>query len=319
MWGTLIKLKLNALSYFREMATTKDPREAGRLAQRRRHLFETLAQRRRRPETLAILHGHVGSLPPWGTRRAPTRRHQPRCSGSGATLGSDKLGSRGHGWTSPDLRGRRVASLELIDKLDLVTNARDTRLYFRTELAKALADQANVGEVRGDGLLAGVEFVADKGDRIFFDPAKKIGPQIATALAERGASAAPCRKATSWALRHPLCLTKEEADIVVEKTTDAVKAVFAGLWVATLGQDEFERADTNPQCQWIDSGWGTRFYASSCPFIRSSEECRRSSPPRHRRIRADHRQNDVSHVCFRDVAKTSGTTENEGAKRPFPA
>jgi L-2,4-diaminobutyrate transaminase len=30
--------------------------------------------------------------------------------------------------------------------------------------------------VRGDGLMAAVEFVEDKDDRKFFDPSKKIGP-----------------------------------------------------------------------------------------------------------------------------------------------
>jgi L-2,4-diaminobutyrate transaminase len=81
----------------------------------------------------------------------------------------------------------------------------------------------------GDGLLAAVEFVADKDDRVFFDPAKKIGPQIATALAERGVIGRAMPQGDILGFAPPLCLTKEEADIVVEKTTDAVKAVFANL------------------------------------------------------------------------------------------
>ena len=44
----------------------------------------------------------------------------------------------------------------------------------------------HVGEVRGEGMIAAVEFVADRDDRVFFDPARKIGVQLAAAMLERG-------------------------------------------------------------------------------------------------------------------------------------
>lgn len=58
-------------------------------------------------------------------------------------------------------------------------NAGETGAYFRSELANAVGSHKNVGEARGDGLMAAIEFVEDKDDR-------KVGPQIATALLERG-------------------------------------------------------------------------------------------------------------------------------------
>jgi L-2,4-diaminobutyrate transaminase len=146
--------------------------------------------------------------------------------------GSDKLGSLGHGWTysaHPICTAAGIANLELIDELDLVRNAGETGAYFRNGLAAALADHAHVGEVRGDGLLAAVEFVADKGDRVFFDAADKIGPKIAAALAERGVIGRAMPQGDILGFAPPLCLTREEADIVVVKTADAVKSVFAGL------------------------------------------------------------------------------------------
>ena len=48
--------------------------------------------------------------------------------------GSDMLGALGHGWTysaHPICTAAGVANLELIDKLDLVTNAGETGAYFR--------------------------------------------------------------------------------------------------------------------------------------------------------------------------------------------
>ena len=142
--------------------------------------------------------------------------------------GSDKLGPIGHGWTysaHPICAAAGVANLELIDEMGLVKNAGETGAYFRGELAKAVGGHKNVGEVRGEGMLAAVEFVEDRDDRTFFDPAKKIGPQVAAALAERGVIGRAMPQGDILGFAPPLCLTQEEADIVVAKTAEAVKAV----------------------------------------------------------------------------------------------
>jgi len=143
--------------------------------------------------------------------------------------GSDQLGPIGHGWTysaHPICTAAGVANLELIDELGLVENARDTGAYFRAELARAVAGHRNVGDVRGDGMLAAVEFVEDKDDRRFFDPARKIGPQVAAALLERGVIGRAMPQGDILGFAPPLCLTREEADIVVAATAEAIDAVF---------------------------------------------------------------------------------------------
>ncbi len=109
--------------------------------------------------------------------------------------------------------------------MDLVTNARETGAYFRAELAKAVGGHKNVGDVRGDGMLAAVEFVADKDDRVFFDASQKIGPQVATALAASGVIGRAMPQGDILGFAPPLCLTREEADTVVKAASDAVKAV----------------------------------------------------------------------------------------------
>ena len=95
-----------------------------------------------------------------------------------------------------------VANLELIDEMDLVTNAGETGAYFRAELAKAVGGHRHVGEVRGDGMLAAVEFVADRDDRVFFDASAEDRPAGRHgARGSAASSAAPCRRATFWASR----------------------------------------------------------------------------------------------------------------------
>jgi len=142
---------------------------------------------------------------------------------------SDSMGAFGHGWTysaHPLCAAAGVANLELIDELDLVANAGKVGEWFRRRLADALSDHRHVGEVRGDGMLAAVEFVEDKDDRRFFDPSQKVGARIAAALAERGVIGRAMPQGDILGFAPPLCLTNREADIVVEATAQAVEAVF---------------------------------------------------------------------------------------------
>ncbi len=144
--------------------------------------------------------------------------------------GSDKLGSIGHGWTysaHPLCAAAGVANLELLDELDLVSNAAETGSYFRKALAEAVGNHPNVGDVRGEGMLAAVEFVRDRDERIFFDAAEKVGPQVAAALAAEGVIGRAMPQADILGFAPPLCLTREEADIVVSATARAIDTVFA--------------------------------------------------------------------------------------------
>ena len=144
--------------------------------------------------------------------------------------GSDKLGPLGHGWTysaHPLCAAAGIANLELIDELRLVENARETGAYFQEVLHEAFDNHSLVGEVRGEGLLAALEFVADKESRTFFDPALKVGPQVAAAAGERGLIARAMPHGDILGFAPPLCLTKEEAEKIVDLTRDAIDSVAA--------------------------------------------------------------------------------------------
>ena len=146
--------------------------------------------------------------------------------------GTDELGPIGHGWTysaHPIGAAAGVANLKLIDELGLVDNARDVGAYFLSTMRDALARQPIVGEVRGEGLLCAVELAEDRAARRFFDPAKKIGPQAAAALLKRGVIARAMPQGDILGFAPPLCLTRQEAGIVVMATRDAIEEVAAGL------------------------------------------------------------------------------------------
>lgn len=142
--------------------------------------------------------------------------------------GSDQFGPIGHGWTysaHPICAAAGVANLKLIDEMNLVQNAGETGAYFRAGLADALAGHANVGDVRGDGLIAAVEFVDDKDDCRFFDPARKVGPQVAAALLEEGVIGRAMPQGDILGFAPPLCMTREEADLVIAAASRAVTKV----------------------------------------------------------------------------------------------
>jgi L-2,4-diaminobutyrate transaminase len=146
--------------------------------------------------------------------------------------GSDTYGPIGHGWTyssHPLCAAAGVANLELVDELDVVTNAREVGAYFNQALNDAVGSNRFVGEVRGEGLMAAVEFVRDRDDRVFFDPSEKVGPRITAALLERGVIGRAMPQGDILGFAPPLCLTKEEADIIVAAAKDAVESVTATL------------------------------------------------------------------------------------------
>lgn len=142
--------------------------------------------------------------------------------------GSDAFGPIGHGWTysaHPICAAAGVANLALIDELGLVKNAGETGSYFNKALKDALSGHRNVGEVRGEGLMAAVEFVEDRDDRRFFDPGRKVGPTIASALLEEGVIGRAMPQGDILGFAPPLCLTPKEAETVVAATLKAVKRV----------------------------------------------------------------------------------------------
>ncbi|CAN7381131.1 aspartate aminotransferase family protein [Bosea sp. LjRoot237] len=146
--------------------------------------------------------------------------------------GSDEFGPIGHGWTyssHPLCAAAGVANLELVDELDLVRNAGEVGAYFNAALKDAVGGHRHVGEVRGEGLLAAVEFVRDRDDRVFFDVSEKVGPRIAAALLEQGVIARAMPQGDILGFAPPLCLTRQEADEVVGATRRAIEAVTATL------------------------------------------------------------------------------------------
>ncbi|WP_116599391.1 aspartate aminotransferase family protein [Primorskyibacter marinus] len=142
--------------------------------------------------------------------------------------GTDENGPIGHGWTysaHPIGAAAGVANLKLLDEQNLIENAGTVGAYLNKVMAEAVGEHANVGEVRGEGMLCAVEFVKDREAREFFDPSAKVGPSIAAALLERGVIGRAMPQGDILGLAPPFCLTEDQADEIASKTAEAVAQV----------------------------------------------------------------------------------------------
>ncbi len=142
--------------------------------------------------------------------------------------GTDELGPIGHGWTysaHPIGAAAGVANLKLLDDLNLIANNENVGSYLVGTMKDALAGHHHVGDVRGEGMLCAVEFVKKKDSREFFDPADKVGPQVAASLVSNGVIARAMPQGDILGFAPPFCLTESEADDVVARTAAAVKSV----------------------------------------------------------------------------------------------
>ncbi|MGC9369603.1 MAG: aspartate aminotransferase family protein [Paracoccaceae bacterium] len=142
--------------------------------------------------------------------------------------GTDENGPIGHGWTysaHPIGAAAGVANLKLIDDLNMVQNAGETGAYFVNAMRDALSGHANVGEVRGEGMLCAVELVEDSAARKFYDPAGKVAPQVVAEMVKQGVIARAMPQGDIIGFAPPLCLSREEADQIVGVTAKALKSV----------------------------------------------------------------------------------------------
>ena len=104
-------------------------------------------------------------------------------------VGSKEHGPFSHGYTysgHPVAAATALANLDVIEKEGLIDNAATIGAYFQERLRSELAPHPLVGEVRGVGLVAGVELVASKAEKRPFDPENKVGRRLSRLALEDG-------------------------------------------------------------------------------------------------------------------------------------
>ncbi len=116
-----------------------------------------------------------------------------------------------------------LAMLDAIEKEDFVGQAATKGARLNDRVRAKLGDHPNVGDIRGLGMVCGVEFVRDRATKEPFAPADGIGPKMLKAVTDRGLFT---RVAGDTFFFAPAIVTSEEIiDQSVDILADAVKEV----------------------------------------------------------------------------------------------
>jgi adenosylmethionine-8-amino-7-oxononanoate aminotransferase len=141
-----------------------------------------------------------------------------------------------HGFTfSHHVVGGAVAGevLRILETEDLVRASDLKGLRLRAALEAHLEDHPNVGEVRGRGLLVGIELVADRDRRLPFPRARRVTEAVVGAARDRGVllySATGNANGTDGdqiLLGPPFVVTDDELAHIVDVVVEAVSAGLA--------------------------------------------------------------------------------------------
>ena len=116
-----------------------------------------------------------------------------------------------------------LASLRIVEQENLPGNAGEVGRYFLDRLTEMAPRHRNIGDVRGKGLMIGIELVADKETKRPFDLSEGFGARIWERCVAKGVLIR--NLADTFIISPPLTLKKEHVDVMVDAFESAISAV----------------------------------------------------------------------------------------------
>jgi 4-aminobutyrate--pyruvate transaminase len=135
---------------------------------------------------------------------------------------SRKLGGFAHGFTyagHPVTTAVAMEVLRIYDEIDMLGHVQEVGPYLQ-QTAAGLADHPLVGDVRGVGMIAALEMVADKDSRAPFDPALKVGAIADKYAREHGLIARFIGDRIAFS--PPLVICEAEIDVIMARVRRAL-------------------------------------------------------------------------------------------------
>ena len=146
---------------------------------------------------------------------------------------SAKIGTFGHGYTysgHPVPAAVALETLKIYEERDIVGHVRQVGPRLQEGLRR-YADHPMVGEVRGVGLIAAVELVADRAGKVSFDPPGRVGGYFAERAQAHGLIIRNLMDTIAFC--PPLIITEDQIDSLVERFARALDDTAS--WVENEG------------------------------------------------------------------------------------
>ncbi len=140
------------------------------------------------------------------------------------------LGTVAHGYTysgHPVAAAAALATLDEIEEKDVVGNVARVGAHLQARMAGFQERFDMVGDVRGKGLMVGIEMVADKARRIPYGRTSDVPARVAREAYQRGAMVRI--SGPNMILSPPLVISLEEVDCLVDVLEESFSAVQATL------------------------------------------------------------------------------------------
>jgi L-2,4-diaminobutyrate transaminase len=147
---------------------------------------------------------------------------------------SDEAGATAfaHGYTyssHPLAAACALANLDLIERDELIARARERGASLNAKLRAAFDGHPLVGEVRGLGLIASVEFVAQRAPTRLFEPLGHVSARVDAACLDRGIITRALPDSDTISFCPPFVITETEIDEIVDVAREAADVVTAEL------------------------------------------------------------------------------------------
>ena len=177
------------------------------------------------PDIMTLAKGIVSSYAPVGATVASAKV-------ADAFAGGDKffraaLTAGGHPVTS----AAALKNIEIIEDEGLVDNSAEVGAYFLDRLEELREEHPIVGEVRGKGLMLGMELVKDRDSKEDFPPEANLAERFTDRLKAEGLILRPLGSVLSIA--PPLCIERSDVDLITAGLDSALGAVERDLDIST--------------------------------------------------------------------------------------
>ncbi|HEV2265207.1 MAG TPA: aspartate aminotransferase family protein [Stellaceae bacterium] len=143
---------------------------------------------------------------------------------------SDKIGIFAHGYTysgHPVCCAVAIETLKIYEERDIVGHVQKVAPRLQNGLRQRFANHPLVGEIRGLGLVAGVELVADKTTKAPFDPGQGAGNILTAEINKHGLILRQIGDAQAFA--PPLVISEGEIDEMLDRFGKALDDTAARL------------------------------------------------------------------------------------------